>query len=116
MRRGILLAAVALAACSRGGAAPKVAEGSEHIDCALGAGAGFAPECAVERSTDAGRQVLVVRHPDGAFRRLTVGADGVTTTDGAEPARVSASGGMLEVSVGADRYRIPFRVRAGGAG
>ena len=101
----------ALAGCSRHDAAPKVAEGSEHVDCALGEGAQFAPDCAVERSTVGTEQILVVRHPDGAFRRFTVRPDGVATADGAEKAEVAAAGGVLEVHVGADRYRIPFTVK-----
>lgn len=102
-----------IAGCSQGEQAPKVAEGAEHVDCALGEGASFAPDCAVERSTVGTEQILVVRHPDGAFRRFTVRPDGLATADGAEKAEVAAAGGVLEVHVGADRYRIPYTVKPG---
>ncbi len=116
MRRLVLAAVLPLAACSRG-EAPAVAEGGEHADCALGEGAAFAPVCAVERSEQDGEQVLVVRHPDGAFRRFSVLQDGsgVALSDGAETARVAAGDDQLEVRVGPDRYRFPFKVRAGAA-
>ena len=110
----VVLAGMAtLAGCSRQAEAPKVAEGSEHVDCALGVGARFAPDCAVERSTVGAQQILVVRHPDGAFRRFTVRADGVATADGAEKAVVAAAGNVLDVRVGTDRYRIPYTVKPG---
>ena len=117
MRAFALVGVLALAACSRG-AAPSVAEGGEHADCALGAGAVFAPVCAVERSTQDGQKVLVIRHPDGAFRRLMVLQDGtgIASADGAETTRVGTSGNLLEVSIGPDRYRIPFTVKDAPAG
>lgn len=118
MRRPLpALAAIALVAGCSDDEKAAAAGGGERVDCALGAGAAFAPVCAVERSAGAdGAQVLVVRHPDGAFRRLVVQPDGLATADGADPARVTASGQVLEVGVAADRYRIPFVVkpRAGG--
>jgi hypothetical protein len=118
MRGGViaggLVALALLGACSRGGQAPKVAEGSEHVACALGQGAAFAMDCAVERSRAGDEQVLVVRHPDGGFRRLSVRQDGtgLAATDGADNARVSVAGPVLEVAIGEDRYRIPFAVKA----
>ena len=107
-----LALALVLAACSREGGAPKVAEGSEHIACALGEGAAFAEACAVERATQDGRPVLVVRHPDGGFRRFVVEPDGLALADGAGVAKVSVSGSLMDVAAGADRYRIPFAVKA----
>jgi len=117
MRRLVLCGVLAIAACSRGPAAPAVAEGGEHADCALGEGAAFAPVCAVERSVQDGEQVLVVRHPDGGFRRFSVLQDGsgLALSDGAERAQVAVAGNLLEVSVGQDRYRFPFRVRSDAA-
>jgi hypothetical protein len=111
-----LVAALSLAACSRGeDTAPTVAEGGEHVACALGDGAQFAETCAVERATQDGKPVLVIRHPDGAFRRFTVEPAGLALADGAEQAKITRSGSLLEVAVGADRYRIPFAVKADGA-
>jgi hypothetical protein len=115
--RGAVIAVVVLglmAGCSRHAEAPKVAEGGEHVACALGKGAEFAMNCAVERSRAGDEQVLVVRHPDGGFRRLSVRQDGsgLAATDGADSAKVAVNGPFLEVAIGDDRYRIPFAVKA----
>ncbi|MDE8652722.1 hypothetical protein [Novosphingobium album (ex Liu et al. 2023)] len=101
---------ILLAACSSGkGDAPKVAEGDEHIACAVGGAKEFAENCAVERAQADGALTLTVRHPDGAFRRFTVVKDGrgLTVADGAEEAVSRLDGGKLEVTVGGDRYRFP---------
>jgi len=114
--RALALAlAFALAACSRAGEAPEVAEGDEHIACALGEGAAFAEACAVERATQDGRPVLVVRHPDGGFRRLVVEPDGLALADGAGAVKMAVAGNLMDVAVGGDRYRIPFAVKADAA-
>ena len=93
------------------------AEGVEHVACALGEAAQFTDNCAVERSTQDGKAVLVVRHPDGGFRRFVVEPDGrgVSLADGADVPKVAVSGNVLDVSVGGDRYRFPFTVKANGA-
>ncbi len=106
-----LIAAALVAACSD--EAPTVAEGGEQIACALGGGAGFTPVCAVDRAQVDGHGVLVVRHPDGGFRRFAVLADGrgLAAADGAEVAQVAVAEKLLEVRVGEDRYRFPFTVK-----
>ncbi len=102
-----------LAACSQG-APPPVADGPEHIACALGEGAQFAPVCAVERATAADEALVIVRHPEGGFRRFTMLKDGrgLSAADGADLAQQEIAGGLLEVRVGADRYRFPIKVKA----
>ncbi len=102
----------ALAACSSGEADPsQPAEGKEHIACAVGGAKDYANVCAVERSRQAGGLFLVVRHPDGAFRRFEVLTDGrgLAVADGAETAIVAFSGNRLDVAVGGDRYRFPAK-------
>jgi hypothetical protein len=119
MRIGGALAVLALAACSKGASEPmpKVAESTERISCALGPGVGFSTSCAIERSRDAdGTYRMIVRHPDGGFRRFEVGADNViVASDGADIAEVSVTGEAAEVSVGEDRYRIPLERRGNDA-
>jgi len=58
-----------------------------------------------------GTLFLIVRHPDGSFRRFEVLKDGhgLSVADGAEPAALSMAGNELEVAVGLDRYRFPAR-------
>ena len=109
------LALALLAACQRepAGAAPTqaAAEGST-IECALHGADAFTRVCAVERvHTEDGLQ-LVVRYPDGGFRRFDVLTDGkgLATADGAQLAQVGVQDGGIEVTVGADRYRFPATV------
>ena len=72
----------------------------------------FGRACAVERNEVDGVPILVVRHPDGGFRRFEVMRDGtgLTTADGAERAVVSLREQGIEVAVGTDRYRLPVRI------
>lgn len=97
-----------LSAC---GGPPAAAD--ERIECAVDGAAEFAPVCTVERSAgDEPR--LTLRSPSGSFRRLAVTGDGrgVAAADGAEEARVEViDRGLIEVSIGADRYRLPATVR-----
>lgn len=98
-----------LAAC--GG--PPAATVEERIECAVDGAAAFERVCTVERTS--GRDaLLILRSPTGSFRRLVATRDGrgVMAADGAEPATVTILGkGLIEVSIGADRYRLPAQVR-----
>lgn len=80
------------------------------IECALGGAAGFADDCTMERVERDGESLLIVRHPDGSFRRFALGIPGrgLVTADGADEALVERGDGMVEVRVGPDRYRLPF--------
>ena len=92
---------------------PPGVEADDRIECAVGGAAGFERVCTVERSPGPD-VVLTVRSPSGSFRRLALARDGrgVTAADGAEPAMVKVIGpGMIEVSIGGDRYRLPARIR-----
>jgi hypothetical protein len=95
--------------------APKQAAASSDntIDCAVGGAAEFQRNCRVEEARPAGMKILVVRHPDGGFRRFEVLTDGhgLATADGAEQAETSVADGQLLVSVGSDRYRFPATIR-----
>ncbi len=106
------LLAVTLAACEPApGGPPRVDQGDDTIACALGGTGQFSSACRVERSLAGGTLFLIVRHPDGAFRRFEVLKDGrgLAVADGAEPAALSKVGKELEVAVGLDRYRFPAR-------
>lgn len=103
-------AVLVLAACSPGAGETPVSSGL--VDCAPAGAAEFARSCAVEHVREGAALTLVVRHPDGGFRRFAVTADGrgVAPADGAEPAKVSRHGDGIEVAVGTDRYRFPATV------
>lgn len=111
LRYGPLALAFALSACSRSSEPPPVAEGAEHIDCALNGAPTFEKLCAVDRALQGRVLTLIVRHPDGAFRRFVVLDDGrgLAAADGAEEAVTSYADGVAEVSIGGDRYRFPAK-------
>jgi hypothetical protein len=112
--RSITLLAL-LAGCSSGKSeAPAVAQGGEHISCAVAGAKAFSDTCAVDRIEVDGKLTLVVRHPDGAFRRFAVVRDGrgLVVADGAEQAETSIKGDKLAVSVAGDRYLFPAKVKS----
>jgi hypothetical protein len=82
------------------------AKPDDQIDCAIGGMPDFTKDCAIERSDGT---MLTLRHRDGGFRRLTLEPDGtIDTADGADGITVQTlSDGRTEVTVGADRYRLP---------
>lgn len=98
-----LLTLLALAACGEESQPPE----GEVIECAIGAGAEFAPDCLYDYRADS--QQVIIWHPDGGFRRFNLlpGGAGVASTDGAEQVIQGMMGGQLEVTVGEDRYRLP---------
>ena len=102
-----LLLALPLAACSENGSG--LPADGPAIECAIDGGAGFAADCTMERHTAEEGDTLIVRHPDGAFRRFELGVPGrgIITADGVEVADVTNHGGYVEVRVGSDRYRLP---------
>jgi len=114
MKAAALGAFAALAACggppSGGGNVTVAVDG--RIECRSG-NAPFARACSVEQSESGAGRVLILRKPDGGFRRLLVIRDGrgVIAADGAEPARVTVIGaGRIEVVIGADAFRLPATV------
>lgn len=106
---GLLAAPLAAACSSEPDAPPRVAEGDERIACALGGAEAFTDACAIERSSVGDALFLIVRHPDGGFRRFEVLRDGrgVASADGADTAETRLLDNLLEVKVGSDRYRFP---------
>ena len=77
------------------------------MPCALDGAADFAPVCRAERKVVPGGTILVVRQPDGGFRRFEVEGDLVRTADGAEATKVIVRPDATEVTVRNDRYRLP---------
>ncbi|MFZ1743832.1 MAG: hypothetical protein WAT93_13320 [Pontixanthobacter sp.] len=109
---GICVAA--MSACSPDVDQPQAVEGAETVECALGEGSQFAPDCLVERSDVEGIRILTVRHPDGGFRRFHMLDDGrgLIEADGADQAIRKLDNGVLEITVGTDRYRFPAQLKA----
>lgn len=102
---------VVLAACGQEPPppAPQAKEDAERIECALGPGSTYGPDCLVEQAEGDGSSYLIVRHPDGSFRRFERKEDGtgLVTADGAFDAEISYSDGKAVVKVADDRYIFP---------
>ena len=89
------------------------------IACALGDEVEFTEKCDIERVQNGDQRSLVMRHPDGGFRRFDIVTDGrgLVAADGAETAIVTPlSDGTIELSIGQDRYRLPATVKSGAGG
>lgn len=121
--RPVLIAATALlGACSGSPPAdPESLTGGDEsrILCALGDAAEFSAQCDAERVQNGDRRELVMRHPDGGFRRFEIVSDGrgLVAADGSEEAVVTPlSDGRIQLSVGQDRYQLPATVRSGAGG
>jgi hypothetical protein len=106
----VTVAATLIAGCNDAGeAASAPANDSAMIDCSLNGAGGFGRDCTMERVEQDGEDFVIVRHPDGAFRRFQLGVPGrgLITADGADQAEVTNMGGYVEVRVGSDRYHLP---------
>ena len=113
---GLLLLAACGGAPDNGDLAEAEARGSREaaengrIECALEGAKLFDRTCTVEEMSGVDGTVLVVGRPNVGYRRLQITTDGrgVVSADGAEAAKVTIVGdGMIEVSIGSDRYRLP---------
>jgi hypothetical protein len=108
--RVLVLSLLALAGCG-GATQPQAQPDSKRIECALGDGSLFGPDCLVEKVAGEQGPEFVVRHPDGGFRRLRIADDrsGMVAIDGADTAVNERVGTppVLQVTVGPDRYRFP---------
>lgn len=120
-----LSAVVMLAACSGGndnGASTseadqsrREAEAAGKIECALAGGTSFTRVCTTERIAGPEGQILVIRHPDGGFRRFNILTDGrgLAPAQGADDTRITIlNDGRIELQSADDRYRLPAKVKA----
>lgn len=113
MRAAPLLAGLGAVCASCSGSAPekpKVAQGEEKVACALGGASELKTVCALERVRSGDDLILIVHHPDGAFRRFVVESDGtgLSPADGASEGSVRIEGDWIELTVDDDRYRFPM--------
>lgn len=100
-------------ACSEGEVQAQAEAGADPIECAIGPGSDFGPDCLVERTSEGDAQVLVVRHANGGFRRFEQLPDGagLASFDGADVVTQKLEGDTLVIEVGGDRYRFPARAK-----
>ena len=101
-----------LADAERGAAGDAAAAG--RIECALAGGADFQRVCTTETLAGERGRMLVIRHPDGGFRRFDILTDGrgLAPADGFDETRIKIlEGGMIEVKSGDDAYRLPAAIK-----
>ena len=113
----IMLQLLLLSACSKGGMGSDQAEQSstmaekteKQIHCALAGAKDFTPVCTLDALHENGKEIWVLHHPDGGFRRFQILESGtiIATADGAIEVKAARVGSELEVNVGDDRYRFP---------
>jgi hypothetical protein len=84
------------------------------IECALAGSISFERGCTTEQIAGNEGKILVIRHPDGGFRRFNILTDGrgLAPADGFDETKISLlSDGMIEVSSGDDKYRLPAQIK-----
>ena len=114
---------LSLAACSGNSAedlknaesdADEAAALDGKIECALAGSLTFKRGCTTEQIASSDGKILVIRHPDGGFRRFSILTDGrgLAPADGFDETKISLlSDGMIEVSSGDDKYRLPAQIK-----
>lgn len=122
----LLLASISVLLASCGGdpkADLKAAEGEAaneaalegKIECALAGKTDFDRKCTTERVSGPEGQLLVIRHPDGGFRRFNILTDGrgLAPADGfdADFKIKILPNGMIEVRSVDDIYRLPAAIK-----
>lgn len=120
----LLAATLSLAACGGNEAesleqaeasADEAAALDGKVECALAGSTNFERTCTTERIANADGQLLVIRHADGGFRRFRILTDGrgLAPADGFDETKIALiENGMIEVSSGDDKYRLPAQIKA----
>lgn len=86
-----------------------------RIECAINGDTNFTKGCETERLAGEDGVTLIIRHPDGGFRRFHILTDGrgLAAADGSEQAKISiVENDKILVSVGSDKYIMPARMKA----
>lgn len=85
------------------------------IECAIDGASDFTRDCYTERLVGENGVTMIIRHPDGGFRRFNVLTDGhgLEAADGFDKARISiVEDGKILVSVGPDQYLLPAQIKS----
>jgi hypothetical protein len=85
------------------------------VECALAGLADFERTCSTEQIAANGATMLVIRHPDGGFRRFNVLNDGrgLAPSDGFDETRIRLlDGSLIELTSGDDKYRLPAEIKS----
>jgi len=84
------------------------------IECALAGSGAFERVCTTEQISASGGTILVIRHPDGGFRRFNILTDGrgLAPADGFDETSIRLlDDSSIEVTSGDDKYRLPAQVK-----
>ena len=85
------------------------------VECAINGDSEFTRGCETERLSGEDGVTMIIRHPDGGFRRFKVLTDGrgLEAADGSERAKISiVEDNKILVSVGPDKYIMSARMKA----
>ena len=115
--------ALCLAACN-GGSGDDLSQAEQEaaeqaalagkLECALAWKDSFERICTTEQIASEEGNILVIRHPDGGFRRFDILTDGrgLAPADGFDETRITLlDNGMIEVRSGDDKYRLPAQIK-----
>lgn len=84
------------------------------IECALAGSESFGRVCTTEQIAASDGAILVIRHPDGGFRRFNILTDGrgLAPADGFDETRIRLlDDSSIELTSGDDKYRLPAQVK-----
>lgn len=85
------------------------------IACALAGATDFRRNCTSERIASQDGEILVIRHPDGGFRRFNILTDGrgLSPAQGFDETKIRIlDDGLIELHSGDDRYRLPAQIKS----
>lgn len=85
-----------------------------NIECALAGSDAFERVCTTEQISASDGAILVIRHPDGGFRRFNILTDGrgLAPADGFDETRIRLlDDSSIELTSGDDKYRLPAQVK-----
>lgn len=94
--------------------AAEEAAAAGKVECALAGAATFERLCTTEQIGSSEGMLLIIRHPDGGFRRFDILTDGrgLAPADGFDETRITVlHDGMIEVRSGDDKYRLPAQIK-----
>ena len=97
---------------------PTQAASNGKVECALAGSDSFERVCSTEQISANGDVMLVIRHPDGGFRRFNILTDGrgLAPADGFDETRISLlDNNMIAVESGDDTYRLPALIKGSDA-
>ena len=85
------------------------------IECALAGSTTFERVCTSDKISGPEGQILVIRHPDGGFRRFNILTDGrgLSPAEGFDETKITIlSSGLIELKSGDDLYHLPAQIKA----